>query len=530
MTGVLGARDQAERGRLFELSLDMLCVAGFDGYFKQVNPAWSRTLGWSEAELLAFSWKDLVHPDDRRASREAGIALFSGKPSVCFENRHKCKDGSYRWLSWNAYPVVADETIFAVVRDITEQKAAEQARQELELRLRESQKLEALGTLAGGIAHDFNNILATVLGNAALAIEDVGPGHPAMDRLRQINKAGLRAGELVRQILAFSKNFSPELSRQSLRQLADAAVSAMRLDLPEGIVLDLMPEGADVVVMADPVHLRQAVLNLCCNAVQSLHGMPGRIEVGVETICFDAASRRPGGLAAGEYARLWVADTGAGMDESTLGRIFEPFFTTRAVGQGVGLGLSAVHGIVSSHGGAVSVDSSPGHGSTFHIYLPLADAAQANASLAWRAPPAPEAERSQLQHVLYVDDDETVMILMDALLQRAGYRVTCHSDPHEAVSAVRERPEAFDLIITDFNMPTLTGLGLAADIARIRADLPVVIHSGHISDSVRSEAARLGVRGVVHKGGSFEELGAVVQRVLGSDTALAAAKLQSQRS
>jgi PAS domain S-box-containing protein len=511
MTGVLGARDQAERGRLFELSLDMLCVAGFDGYFKQVNPAWSRTLGWSEAELLAFSWKDLVHPEDRRASREAGIALFSGKPSVCFENRHKCRDGSYRWLSWNAYPVVQDQTIFAVVRDITEQKLAEQARLELELRLRESQKLEALGTLAGGIAHDFNNILATVLGNAALAMEDVDVGHPAMGRLRQINKAGMRAGELVRQILAFSKNFSPELSRQSLRHLAEAVVSSMRTELPAGVMLDLMPGGDDVAVMADPVHLQQAVLNLCGNAVQSLHGMPGRIEVGVEVVHFHLSSRRPSGLAAGDHARLWVADTGAGMDESTLGRIFEPFFTTRAVGQGVGLGLSAVHGIVSSHGGAVSVDSSPGHGSTFHIYLPLADAAQAHTPSPARTSPS---SMSQLQHVLYVDDDETVMILMDALLQRAGYRVTCHSDPQEAVSAVRARPEAFDLIITDFNMPTLTGLGLAADVARIRADLPVVIHSGHISDSVRSEAARLGVRGVVHKGGSFDELGAVVQRIL----------------
>jgi len=513
MTSVLGARNQAERGRLFELSLDMLCVAGFDGYFKQVNPAWSRTLGWSEAELLAFSWKDLVHPDDRRASREAGIALFSGKPSVCFENRHRCKDGSYRWLSWNAYPVVEDQTIFAVVRDITAQKAAEQARQALELRLRESQKLEALGTLAGGIAHDFNNILATVLGNAALAMEDVGAGHPAMDRLRQINKAGLRAGDLVRQILAFSKSFSPELSRHSLRRLAEAAVSAMRHELPAGVVLDFMAGDSDVTVMADPVHLQQALLNLCHNAVQSLHGMPGRIEVGVETLSFDESSDRPSGLPPGEYARLWVADTGAGMDESTLGRIFEPFFTTRAVGQGVGLGLSAVHGIVSSHGGTVSVDSSPGHGSTFHVILPLADTAQANAPLAHREHDVP---RSQLQHVLYVDDDETVMILMDALLKRAGYRVTCHCDPHAAVSAVRARPDAFDLIITDFNMPTLTGLGLAADVARIRADLPVVIHSGHISDSVRSEAARLGVRGVVHKGGSFDELGAVVQRILES--------------
>ncbi|RQP22801.1 hybrid sensor histidine kinase/response regulator [Piscinibacter terrae] len=512
MAGVLGARDQAERDRLFELSLDMLCVAGFDGYFKQVNPAWSRTLGWSEAELLAFSWKDLVHPDDRRASREAGKALFAGMPSVCFENRHRCKDGSYRWLSWNAYPVVADQTIFAVVRDITAQKLTEQHRIELETRLRESQRLEALGTLAGGIAHDFNNILATVLGNTTLAMEGIAPDHPAMERLRHINKAGLRAGDLVRQILAFSKNFSPELSRHSLKRIVESAVSAMRPDLPAGIALELLLCEEHVHVMADPQHLHQVVVNLCSNAVQSMQGLPGKVEVGVERLDIDAAAERPAGLPAGEYARVWVADSGCGMDESLLGRIFEPFFTTRAVGQGVGLGLSAVHGVVSSHGGAVSADSTPGLGSTFHVYLPLAD----SMPHAEQAPHASDAARSEVQHVLYVDDDETVMILMDALLKRAGYRVTCHSDPHAAVSAVRREPQSFDLIITDFNMPALTGLGLAADVARIRADLPVVIHSGHISDSVRTEAARLGVRGVVNKGGSFDELGAVVQRILAS--------------
>jgi len=512
MSGTLGSRDQAERDRLFHLSLDMLCVAGFDGYFKQINPAWSRTLGWSEEELLSMSWKELVHPDDHQSSRDAGAALFAGNPSVFFENRHRCKDGSYRWLSWNAYPLVAEQTVFAVVRDVTVQKAAEQARSQLEARLRESQKLEALGTLAGGIAHDFNNILATVLGNAALAMEDLGAPHPAADRLRQITRAGLRAGDLVRQILAFSKNFSPDLSKQPLRPLVQSSVSALQPGLPIGITLELSLSDEPMPVLADPVHLHQVVVNLCGNAFHSLHGLPGDVAVGAEPVTLDAGcDRRPGGLPPGRYARLWVSDTGAGMDAATLRRIFEPFFTTRPVGQGVGLGLSAVHGIVSSHNGAITVDSTPGLGSTFNVYLPLLT----EDSEAPRPPETrPATPAGEVQHVLYVDDDETVMVLMDTLLQRAGYRVTCHSDPLAAVSEVRARPQAFDLVITDFNMPALTGLGLAADVARIRADLPVVIHSGHISETVRSEAARLGVRGVVHKGGSFDELGAVVQRIL----------------
>lgn len=511
--GESGFGDQAQRDRLFQLSLDMLCVAGFDGYFKQVNPAWSRTLGWSEAELMRFSWKDLVHPDDRRASREAGIALFAGKPSVCFENRHRCKDGSYRWLSWDAYPVVPEQTIFAVVRDITAQKAAEAARADLEARLHESQKLEALGTLAGGIAHDFNNIIAAVLGNAALALEDLSASHPAAERLREIHRAGRRAGELVRQILAFSRNFSPQLSRHALKALVEPIVAALRADAPAGVSLEVLLSDEPLWVMGDPVHLRQVLLNLFSNACQSLHGQPGRIELGLEAVEFAAGSiRRPSGLAPGRYARFWMTDSGSGMDPATLVRIFEPFFTTRAVGRGVGLGLSVVHGIVSSHHGAIEVDSTPGLGSSFHVYLPLVQPSETRPAAPAVPVPAP---RTDVQHVLYVDDDETVMTLMDALLRRAGYRVTCHCDPVAAVSAVRDRPDAFDLVITDFNMPVLTGLGLAADVARIRADLPVVIHSGHVCEAVRHEAARIGVRQVVDKGGSFEELGAVVQRLLG---------------
>jgi PAS domain S-box-containing protein len=513
MSAEFQPRSQLERDRLFQLSLDMLCVAGFDGYFKQINPAWSRTLGWSQQELLAFSWRDLVHPEDRRISREAGIALFSGKPTVCFENRHKCKDGSYRWLSWNAYPVVEDQTIFAVVRDITEQKAAERAAAELELRLRESQKMEALGTLAGGIAHDFNNILATILGNTTLAIEDVGFGHPAFDRLRRIDTAGQRAGDLVRQILAFSSNFSPKLSAQPLRPLLEAALTTLRAERPAGVVFDCALSDEPLWALADSVHLQQVLIKLCGNAFLALQGRPGRVEVGLAPVLLDGAEpQRPGGLAPGSYARLWVADTGIGMDTATRTRIFEPFFTTRPVGQGTGLGLSAVHGIVASHNGAIVVDSAPAKGSRFDVYLPLTAAPQPAAAPAAARVPKPAAQQSA--HVLYVDDDETVMVLMDALLRRAGYRVTCHSDPCVAVSAVRDMPQSFDLIITDFNMPVLTGLGLAADVASIRADLPIVFHSGHITEAVRAEAARLGVRSVVNKGGSFDELGAVVHRIL----------------
>jgi len=521
---------QADRDKLFDLSIDMLVVAHFGGTFDQVNPAWMRTFGYTEQELLTITWREMVHPDDQAASREAGKQLFSGQSTVRFENRLRCKDGSYRWVSWNARPVPAEQKIYAVVRDITEQKAADAREQQLQQQLREAQKLEALGTLAAGIAHDFNNIIATVVGHAALARDDVGPNHPALPRLRQITQAGRRAGELVRQVLAFGRSVAPELKRLPLRGLLETAAAELSATLPSGVDLRLQLADEPLMAQADEGQLRHALQQLWTNACLALEGRGGRIELGLER--WDRTQRLQalaGALPAKArgHARLWLRDSGRGMDSATLARIFEPFFTTRPVGQGAGLGLSAVHGIVTAHGGLVHVESLPGLGTTVHLLLPLAadvEAAAPDGSLPTRARAAARevdaaAAASSIgprrpQHVLYVDDDETVMVLMESLLQRQGYRVTGHNDAEAALRAVRGEPGGFDLVITDFNMPSRNGLDLAADLVGIRPDLPVVILSGYVSDGVRREAARLGVRSVVSKGGSIDELGAVVRGIL----------------
>ena len=514
---------QADRDKLFDLSIDMLVVAHFGGTFDQVNPAWMRTFGYTEAELLSITWREMVHPDDQAASRDVGKQLFSGQPSVRFENRLRCKDGSYRWVSWNARPVVAEQKIYAVVRDITEQKAAEARQQQLQDQLREAQKLEALGTLAAGVAHDFNNIIATVVGHAALARDDVGPHHPALPRLRQITQAGRRAGELVRQLLAFGRSVAPELRPLPLRGIVEAAVDELSATLPAGVGLHLQLCDEPLDMQADAAQLRHALRQLWSNACQAMEGRPGRLELGLER--WDRTQRLQGLAAAMPskergHARLWLRDSGRGMDAATLARIFDPFFTTRPVGQGTGLGLSAVHGIVTAHGGLVHVESLPGRGTTVHLLLPLehladqpAVRAAPAAGNAMPAEPAAVGPRRP-HHVLYVDDDETVMVLMESLLQRQGYRVTGHNDADAALRAVRGEPHGFDLVITDFNMPSRTGLDLAADLVGIRPDLPVVILSGYVSEGVRTQAAQLGVRSVVSKGGSIDELGAVVRRIL----------------
>jgi PAS domain S-box-containing protein len=517
---------QADRDKLFDLSIDMLVVAHFSGTFDQVNPAWMRTFGYTEQELLGITWREMVHPDDQAASREAGKQLFSGQSTVHFENRLRCKDGSYRWVSWNARPVPAEQKIYAVVRDITEQKAAEARAQQLQDQLREARQLEALGTLAAGFAHDFNNIIATVVGHAALARDDVGPNHPASPRLRQITQAGRRAGELVRQMLAFGRGVAPELRPVPLRGLVEAAAAELSPTLPPGVGLHLRLADDTLVAPADAEQLRHVLLQLWRNACQAMEGRTGRIELGLDRWDRTQRLQALAGDLAPEgrgHARLWLRDSGHGMDAVTLARVFEPFFTTRPAGRGAGLGLSVVHGVVSAHGGLVHVESLPGLGTTVHLLLPLqadgeaegsGDAGSAQAAAATALAAAATIGPRRPHHVLYVDDDETVMVLMESLLQRQGYRVTGHSDPDAALRAVRSEPQGFDLVITDFNMPARTGLDLAADLVGIRPDLPVVILSGYVSDGVRRQAARLGVRSVVSKGGSIDELGAVVRGIL----------------
>ena len=386
--------------------------------------------------------------------------------------------------------------------DITERRRAEALKRTLEAQLRETQKLEAIGTLAGGIAHDFNNILGAILGNLALAGEAVGPGHPALAPLAQIRIAGQRARELVHQILAFSRRQPQELVPQPLRPVVDETLALLRTTLPTAVQLDAVLDAEPLWVRADATQVQQVLVNLCTNAWHALHGGRGRIEVG---LC----------AAPDQQVRLWVADNGVGMAAATCERIFEPFFTTKAVDEGTGLGLSVVHGIVTAHGGVISVDTTPGQGSRFTILLPRTPAGP--------PPPAPVADvplsaRVGGGHrVLYIDDDETMALLGGGLLQHAGHTVEVFQDAALALAALRDRPGAFDLVVTDFNMPRFSGVEVAREVARIRPALPVVITSGYVTQALRDDAAAVGVRHVLNKENTLEELCATVRRVLDAE-------------
>ena len=390
---------------------------------------------------------------------------------------------------------------------------SDRERSSLEAQLRESQRIESLGTLAGGIAHDFNNILAAILGNVALAREDLGADHPAQGSLEQIRKASSRARDLVQQILAFGRRQPHALVNQALQPLVHEAMALLHSTLPASVALERQLASEPLHALADATHMQQVLMNLCTNAWHALQGEPGRIMVGLEPLRVDADTARVGGgLAPGRYAHLWVQDSGCGMDETTKARIFEPFFTTKPTGQGTGLGLSVVHGIVTAHHGAIRVDSAPGQGTCVHLYLPATDPEP----LAPPAPPStePGALQGSGQHVLYVDDDEVIVLMVERLLVQAGYRVTIFTDGSEAVAAVRADPLSFDLIVTDYNMPGFTGLDVARAVAAIQPGLPVVISSGYISEDLQRQATAAGARSLMHKQNTLEELARLVRSTL----------------
>jgi CheY-like chemotaxis protein len=250
-------------------------------------------------------------------------------------------------------------------------------------------------------------------------------------------------------------------------------------------------------------------MNLCTNAWHALQGRPGRIEVGLALHTVTVPASRVGkALAAGRYARLWVQDSGVGMDAATQARIFEPFFTTKPTDQGTGLGLSVVHGIVTAHQGAIRIDSVPGQGTTVNLYLPLTDREPAPAPA---APTLPIGAHGSGQHVLYVDDDEVIVVMVERLLTQAGYRVSAFRDGRAAVAAVQAAPQAFDVVVTDFNMPGFTGMDVARAVAAISPDVPVVISSGYISEDLQAQARAAGVRHLLQKQNSLEELALLVR-------------------
>jgi len=488
-----------------------------------VNDAYERRTGYTREEAIGNTPRMLQGPKTQRAELDRIRAALTTWQPVRAELINYTKAGDEFWLELDIVPV-ADENGWythwiAIERDITDRKLVEAARETMEAQLRELQKMEAIGTLAGGIAHDFNNIIATMLGNAELARRHLDHEHAATQSIEEIMKAGRRARELVQQILTFSRRQATAMAPTALGPIVEEVARMLSANLSANIHIEVRVAANAPLVRADSTQMMQVLMNLGTNAIQAMRGRAGSLHMAIEAV---ASTLLPSAeLGAGNHAqpavRLMVRDNGPGMDQATLDRMFEPFFTTKPPGEGTGLGLAVVHGIVQSHGGLINVSSAPGSGTCFTIELPVASGVQAvsqpaAAALALRVPvpTRPGAGR----HILYLDDDDSLVFLVRRLLELDGFTVSAFSLQSEAIAAVEANADAFDLVITDFNMPGMNGIQVTQKLLAIKPALKVAIASGFVDDALTEVARNAGVTKLIFKESAIEDFCAVIQELI----------------
>jgi signal transduction histidine kinase/ActR/RegA family two-component response regulator len=395
------------------------------------------------------------------------------------------------------------------VQDITDRRRAEEALMNSERQLRQAQKMQAIGTLAGGIAHDFNNILTPILGYTEMTLYACTENEAVQKFLKEVMKAANRAKDLVTQILTFSRQMEPEAKPIRVSPIVKEVLALLRASLPRNVEVKRVIKTEHDIIEANPTQVHQILMNLCTNAGHAMREAGGTLEVWLTDFVIGPRSRGEfPHLDPGRYLRLTVKDTGVGMDEKTVERIFEPFFTTRERGEGTGMGLAVVHGIVTALKGAISVETAPGKGATFHVVLPLMDRPEAE------QPQQPSALPSGTECVLFVDDDVDIGNMASRMLQTLGYQPVVSSRSEDALWLFRENPDQFAVVILDQVMPRMTGLELAGQMRGVRPGVPVILCTGYGDATLRQQAEEAGIREVVSKPVVMRHLAEAIRRVL----------------
>lgn len=517
-------RDSEARFRQLLEYVPTVSVQGYalDLTTKYWNRASERLYGFTAEEAIGKNLLDLIIPPPMRSAVVDAVSVMveSGVPIPAADLTLLRKDGStVDVYSSHAYLDIPgrEPEFYCIDFDLTERRESEKLRDLLQSQLRESQKMEALGTLAGGVAHDFNNIVAAIIGNVALALDDVPADSAVRTCLIEIQKASRRARDLVQQILAFSRRQTLAREVIDLKPVIEESVRLLRATLPAGLELRSHVAANVPAVLADASQIGQVLLNLCTNAWHALQGKGNGAGHGMVEVRLDAYQGRMPSSPIESWVKLTVSDNGHGMDDATRERLFEPFFTTKPPGKGTGLGLSVVHGILQDHEALIEVDSTPGIGTRFSLYFPgvKGDAVSevANETVGAASAAEPVKASNHRVHILYVDDDEMIAFLMQRLLKREGYEVTSFSDANSALAAIRDPARSFDLAITDYNMPGMSGLEFAREAKAARPALPVAIASGYITDELRTQAPSAGVSELIYKPNSVQELVTAVDRL-----------------
>lgn len=485
----------------FDSVQDLVLLVDKECRVRRLNMALAHRLGQSPKDVVGRECGFVFDtPDGGDERSRAVLAMTDGR----FHSKELSIPRLHGEFLMTASPLSQADgaplgTVF-VAHDVTERK-------HLEMRLRQSQKMEAIGTLAGGIAHDFNNILGIIMGFTEMIQADAPEGGNLARRVDHILSACRRARDLVLQILTFSRQNDEEASSLHLGPLVKETLKLLRATVPNSIVLNgVIRPGRDT-VQAEPTQMQQIIMNLCANAAYAMRETGGKLTVGLEEVSGTACPLCEDG-ASGPCLRLWVEDTGPGIPPEIAERVFDPFFTTKKPGEGTGMGLAVVHGIVRKYHGDIKLVTSPGHGATFEVFLPLVDRAPQPVA---EEPPRPATGQGR---VLFVDDEAALAEVGQELVSSLGYEVTAMTDPARALAAIRETPQAFDLLITDQNMPDLSGADLARQVLAVRPDMPILMLTGFSETISREQAKALGIREFLLKPVLRRDLAAAIKAAL----------------
>jgi len=485
-----------------------------DGKFVSVNDVICEYTGYTRQELLAMRALDILTDDSQKRFSERMDKVFRGRevpPSAEFDIR--AKTGRQFCVLINSKIIYAADGkptgAMVVAHDITERKRAEEEKKNLEYQLQQAQKMEAVGTLAGGIAHDFNNILSVIIGYTELILMNGKVDADVRQNMKEIFNASKHARDMVKQILAFSRQSKQERKPIQVAHIVKEAIKMLRASLPSTISIEQHIEKDTAVIEADPTQIHQVLMNLCTDAANAINEKDGILRIRLQNVEFDqAAAVEIPDLKAGSYLKLTVEDSGEGIPPELRQQIFNPYFTTKEKGKGTGLGLAVVQGIVKSYSGAVTVESDEGKGAAFHIYLPaLKRRLIAEEEL---AKPLPMGYES----ILMVDDEQPLVEIGKQMLERLGYSVVTRTSSIEALELFKANPHRFDLVITDIVMPNMSGDKLAEKMMDIRADIPVILCTGYSEKFTRQEAADMGIRSFLMKPLVMKDLADTVRQAL----------------
>ncbi|MBW1821269.1 MAG: PAS domain S-box protein [Deltaproteobacteria bacterium] len=497
---------------LFNSISDLIYTHDLKGRFISLNPAMEKLLGYEHDKLIGHKASDIMKPEFAAAFESEYLKPLKTQgyhEGVTIYFKKNSEKIYIEYHSTMVHPDDGEPYISGTGRNVTERVLSERKVTKLQEQLAQAQKMESIGTLAGGIAHDFNNILFPMFGYLEIMLEDVPKDNPLRGHLIEVFNGAKRARDLIKQILTFSRQSDHERKPLETQRVIKEALKLIKSSLPSTIEISQNIKSDCGLVMADPTHIHQIVMNLCTNAFHAMEEAGGKLTIALKEVELTAEDLKDPAMIPGPHVSLTVADTGPGMEQSIIDRIFDPYFTTKEEGKGTGLGLAVVHGIVKNHGGQISVYSEPGKGTEFQICFPIIKKQRETSKVETDTPIQKGDEQ-----ILLVDDQDIIVQIEKQMLERLGYHVTARISSIDALEAFRANPDKFDLIITDLTMPNMTGDKLAGELIKIRSDIPIILCTG-FSELISEEKAKsLGIKEFLMKPVVMKDLSITIRKVL----------------